>query len=352
MKGERIIWLDIARAFAILSVILCHTAEQLFTSPKDFDNLFRICIHNIGRLGVPMFLFISGYLLLSKQINTDKDCFKFYKRNLLKLFIAIELWNLIYNIFMHLYTKAPINYVNLLHQLLFIEKSPLPHMWYMSLILGMYIVIPFLAVVVKRFSIKSLFFPMLFTCVVVMLLPNINLLLQTYKVEVIKSIIIDTSFLGGVYGLYLISGYLLGNGILRKIPTYLALTFGIACFTFTCWFQYHINKNGFKYDVWYDFIGIFLASIFFFEIMHRMDHIGNNILIKKATEELSINSLGMFFIHYPLQMIMFNIHLFSFISSSGRIIVMFMISAAISYLLVKLLSQINILKKWLFLIKA
>lgn len=53
----------------------------------------------IGRLGVPLFLFLSGFLLLQKQINDEKDIFTFYKKNLISLVIANSIWVIIYNIF-------------------------------------------------------------------------------------------------------------------------------------------------------------------------------------------------------------------------------------------------------------
>ena len=38
---------------------------------------FRIIFFTVGRLGVPIFLFLTGALTLKKQIDTDEDVLKF-----------------------------------------------------------------------------------------------------------------------------------------------------------------------------------------------------------------------------------------------------------------------------------
>lgn len=103
-KNERIQSLDIARTFAILCVVLCHCVEHAYTgtSYSDLSNvsqIFRIVFFTIGRLGVPIFLFLSGALILKKQIETDEEVLMFYKKNLIPLLIAIEIWNILYNLF-------------------------------------------------------------------------------------------------------------------------------------------------------------------------------------------------------------------------------------------------------------
>lgn len=63
------------------------------------SQIFRITFFTIGRLGVPIFLFLTGALTLKKQIDTDEDVLKFYKKNLIPLLITIEIWNVFYNLF-------------------------------------------------------------------------------------------------------------------------------------------------------------------------------------------------------------------------------------------------------------
>ena len=73
---RRLYSLDLVRTVALLSVLAWHTMELLpmpgFStlvpeSPLKFVVFFTINI--VGRLGVPLFLFLTGYLLLSRTIE-------------------------------------------------------------------------------------------------------------------------------------------------------------------------------------------------------------------------------------------------------------------------------------------
>ena len=78
--------LDIARSFAIVAVILCHSVEYAYSvAMQDWKNLqgvdqiFRSLTFTIGRLGVPIFLLLTGFLLLNKIIKNPEDIMNFYK---------------------------------------------------------------------------------------------------------------------------------------------------------------------------------------------------------------------------------------------------------------------------------
>ena len=72
-QTDRILWLDNARAFAILAVIFVHATENIYTMNADhltgenvISMVFAILGFTFGRLGVPLFLFLTGYLLLDR----------------------------------------------------------------------------------------------------------------------------------------------------------------------------------------------------------------------------------------------------------------------------------------------
>lgn len=86
-KDKRIVYLDIARTLAIILVIFCHAVETIYkmnifewNSINIWSKIFKTAAFTVGRLGVPIFLFISGQLLLRKNIETGEDCLKFYKK--------------------------------------------------------------------------------------------------------------------------------------------------------------------------------------------------------------------------------------------------------------------------------
>ena len=106
ITSNRIVKLDIARTFAILCVVLCHCSEMIYTQQSVkvaelgiSSRIFMFGTFTIGRLGVPIFLYLSGILLLKKTIDGDEDIFKFYKNNLFPLFVVNEIWVILYKLY-------------------------------------------------------------------------------------------------------------------------------------------------------------------------------------------------------------------------------------------------------------
>ncbi len=76
---NRIEWLDFARMIAIILVVLCHAVENVYALKLDYissisvqSKIFVFTAFTLGRIGVPFFLMISGYLLLDRAYDTQK----------------------------------------------------------------------------------------------------------------------------------------------------------------------------------------------------------------------------------------------------------------------------------------
>ena len=84
----RIFWIDIVKFIAILFVILAHVVwivEQGIQVNCILSNDFLSINRIIATLGVPLFMLVSGSLLLGKEFKSNFDIFAFYKRGLLPL---------------------------------------------------------------------------------------------------------------------------------------------------------------------------------------------------------------------------------------------------------------------------
>jgi len=161
---ERVFSLDVLRAFAILSVVLCHATESYF-SAKSAPNFTQECatllgftLFTIGRLGVPIFLFLTGYLLFTKHYDFEAGK-RFYKRNLLGLFITIEIWVVIYAIFLKFFGKD-MSLLIYIKDAIFIENVKLSHYWYIPMILGLYMIIPMLSNMLNSTDKRLFFLPL------------------------------------------------------------------------------------------------------------------------------------------------------------------------------------------------
>lgn len=102
LTGGRSYYLDIARAIAIISISLNHavnrTYDNYFGQMEEFlelswaSSLLKAVTTMFSHLGVPLFLMISGALLLHKRMETADDVKRFYRHNLWELFVTTEIW--------------------------------------------------------------------------------------------------------------------------------------------------------------------------------------------------------------------------------------------------------------------
>ena len=103
-RRERNKAIDFARAFAIICVILTHVTETTYQLQAEavwggeHIKLLALSLFAIGRLGVPIFLFLTGYLLLDRGYSIEKMKY-FWNNNLKSLLMITEIWIIIYFVF-------------------------------------------------------------------------------------------------------------------------------------------------------------------------------------------------------------------------------------------------------------
>ena len=100
--SERKFYLDVARVLAVISITLNHAVNRSydnyyyqqaeFQSIALWDSAFKAVITVFSHIGVPLFLMISGALLLNKRMENGSDLKRFYRHNLLGLLITTEIW--------------------------------------------------------------------------------------------------------------------------------------------------------------------------------------------------------------------------------------------------------------------
>lgn len=346
-EDSRFLWLDASRVFAVICVILCHTTETIYKMNVNnweglsyISKLFRTIAFTAGRLGVPLFLMISGALLLSKCINSDKDIFKFYKHNLIPLLATVEIWIIIYNLYLAFWNSKPFSFIDLFKNMIFITKVGLSHMWYMPMILGLYVVVPFIAIVIKKVSFKSLLVPLM--------------LLIIIKFNPLLSSQLNTNYFGGVYGVYLIFGYYIRCKILERLSLLKVVLMSCICFVATVAIQFiAYEKYAYKYNVWYNLFTLLFASVLLFEVFRRTLINEKLINYKLAVyfSKVSKLSLGIYFVHKPILQILdryFKIRLFN---RAISVILLCLITFALSFLITNILMKNRHCAKWLFLVK-
>ncbi len=357
MNTIRIVKLDIARTFAIFCVVLCHCSEMIYTQQwLNIDGttitsrLFMVATFTIGRMGVPIFLFLSGALLLKKSIDDDDDILRFYKHNLLPLIIVNEIWVLLYKLYSVYVLNGSFRVIDLIKELLLIKNCPMTNMWYMPVIIGIYIGVPFLAKIVKTFSFKSVQVIMIAIFIFSFIVPGLNVFSKVFNINEIFGSDIYVAYMA--YVLYILLGYYINNKKIKINKVLLIFVF-LSCYTVTVYVEMCSFKSVLvdRYKVWYDFPFLLIGSACLFDIFIQIKDEGINKNIAKVFTYISKMSMGIFFMHVLILMT-----LIKYMGQiTGRlsldVIILLFITFFLSIFIVTILSRFKYLKKYMFLIK-
>lgn len=300
LEKRHIAWIDIARTFAILCVLLNHAVDEswawklsVINSYKMVSRVFAYSAYTFGRIGVPVFLMISGYLLLDRDWNHE-TCIKFWKNNWFKLFICTEVWWIIYEVYLNVYYKVPYDIWEIVQHLTFLKMIPLPHVWYMTKILGIYILIPFVGVALKHFDAKIIKFPLLLFGFYVFLCPVISTILTIIGKENI-AVQFSEGYCGGEFGMYVIFGYLIKKDLFKDIKTVWLWIVAIISFVVTVFIQMLALEKDIVLNIWYDNGGLLLCSVCLMIIISRTNKIPEQIML--VIKSLSKYSFGIYLTH-------------------------------------------------------
>ncbi len=143
-NNNRKLNIDLLRIFACFFVVLSHTSSDraLNTNLLSLQGAIPHLLNSVGHTGTILFFFISGSLLLSSEYNFKPG--KFYKNNFLRLLIAYCGWVIIYHVVgllqRGIYTPAHLKEV----ALSIIRGEAGYHFWYLPMLLGIYLLLPFL----------------------------------------------------------------------------------------------------------------------------------------------------------------------------------------------------------------
>lgn len=370
-KQPRKFYLDVARVVAIISISLNHAVNRSYANysgqMEEFysislaSTLFKTVCAVFSRMGVPLFLMITGVLILNKKIENQSDIKKFYKHNLLSLFITTEIWYALMYWFIVLFKSANTiletegffgAILGMLETMLFQNQLTFGSMWYMPLILCLYATLPFVVIVKDKLSGERLspilFLPAIILFVTNMILPALNSFLYMLGVDGFSSEI-SGSYLFSEYYLYIIIGYLVGQGVLNRFRTRtVALVTGLT-FVICCAYQFYAYAQPLNYQVAYDFPLMPFCVGFLFEFIRRTAKYLRKC--RKPITYLSRISFGIYFMHIVIMTILVSLTKDIFIAQPLRLLFYEIVSVGGSIALIIPLSKIPFCKKYLFLIK-
>lgn len=345
-KENKIYYIENLRVLACFLVILCHVASMNWYGYIDTNRWVVFTIYTaLSKCCVPIFVMISGALFLRK--DKELDIKRLYQHNIFKLIIFLLFWTICYQIYhlvnregMHasIFGKAVMNVL---------KGQTQVHFWYIFMIIGLYMIAPVLKQWIKYASKKQieyfLVLFLLFQCVYTTI-TNVNI--EIFQVISDYSRRLSVNMVSGYVG-YFVLGYYLNEYELtekkRKICYGIGIVGIICCILLTVIMSRRMNQPT---EIFWNYCTVFMAfwsmAVFVF-FKNHLSHYKNKFVSEVSKCCLGIYGFHMFVI---LELWKHELTTFSFCAVVS-VPVITIVTFAVSFIVVKLLSYIPFGNKWI-----
>ena len=350
-KKNRIFYLDVLRALACLCVVMIHTNSSFFIKNiGSFDFWVSNTLNSLSRIGVPLFVMISGTLMLDSNYEFSSN--KLIK-HIIRMIMFYVFWSAIYCILFNILLPA-IQYNTALLPTDIISSliNGWYHLWFVFLIIGLYLIVPLLRLWVNDNNKKYVEYFIVLSIIFTFIIPQI-ITICSYFFPLFKTFntIIENKlqlkYIGG-FTAYFILGWYLHNYNIKH--TKLIYILGFIGFLITCIGTYVLSHiKGRNIQLYENLtINVFLQSIAVFTFV-KNKFINKKEKNNKIICSISKYSLGIYAIH--VSMIYFSLLVIThctfnryFVSSLIYIPIIFTVSFILSYLCSFIISKIPFLK--------
>jgi len=336
---KQILYLDILRIIACFLVIVNHTHKYILVNGGIINTIFYVLGFSVSKIGVPIFLMITGVLVLNKDYN--------YKKVLKNIFrVIVLLMGLSFFIYFVNIDIKDFNILIFLNH--FFTSNYSFSFWYLYALIGLYLVIPFLQKMIKNFSKKDyIYFVFIF-----LLVPSIFYLLDNYFNFKLNTNI-TSSFFPSIVCIPICGEFLSKVKLDKKYFNTSLLIFCVSFLGMFCpMFIPYLKNNNISYvlDSW-DTLPVLLMSVSFFYIMRYLyENKKINLISEKLIFKIASTTFGIYLIHTIINYRIYDLYIvqkiFLFNEILGVVILeilVFIICGVIIFLLKKL----PIIKKFL-----
>jgi surface polysaccharide O-acyltransferase-like enzyme len=288
-QNSNIAWADSLRFIATLFVIMIHVIFPV-VEKYNYISIFywqtANIIESLCRSAVPLFVMLSGSLLLGKKETLTT----FYSKRIKKIGLPFLYWSLVYlclaYMSAYIYGTSTENIMSWV--LRSFKNGSGYHLWYIYMILGIYLIIPYLSKMIPNLKLNDyyIFFGIWFLS----LFLNYPMIKEYFPN-------FDLTFFTGYIG-YLLLGFFLSEIALVNI----SLGFGIVLFSLgwlstalSTWF-FSAGEQQFV-PVFYNYLSpnVAILSVGMFIIINKSNR--RPILYDKIAKIISTYSYGMYLNH-------------------------------------------------------
>ena len=237
-------YFDNLRLFACLAVIFMHTAAGSLRQPIDgswYATNFMTCL---AFPAVPLFLMMSGYLLLTDEKTADVSVL--FRHRLPKLLVPFLFWNVAAILWtLHLEDNLTVTgfvakTVNGLHEPVMV------HFWYLYTLIALYVLSPFLYAAMQNLSKSAHVLVFSLICLVSVQAMGRALVPEPFDRLFQIDLLQKMQLLGGHLCTFLL-GYYLGTSE-KRVPNWLLCTIGALCLAVITVGTWGLSKATGTYD--------------------------------------------------------------------------------------------------------
>ncbi len=283
---KRYNYIDILRTISVFAVVFLHVLVPKvvlygFAPLLSWDA--SIFLSSLTRFAVPLFVMVSGALLLDNKQERDSA---FFRKRMLRIGIPLMFWVTVYAYFRHSVDGLPFSFSFILNQLLF--NQPYEHLYFLVILLELMVLTPYLRRHMNTSNTLS------------KLLPLLLIILTTF-------LWVPNRFVLFLFVPY-ISYYILGN-ILKNIDTSKLLPISAAMLALsilgTFLLTHFLTVSGVTDNLYFfSFTNpiVFITTVSLFIIVKEICR-GKKTL--PFSESISSHAMGIYLIH-PLILFFFN----------------------------------------------
>lgn len=280
-------WIANLRVLATIAVVFIHTAGGALVNFGKIPATtwwYANVISGFGRFTVPVFVMISGALLLGKDI----ELFAFLKKRFLRVWLPFTVWVIIYIGYHNIFEQNTIGFKNAFLGYLSGGKGQYGHLWFVYMILGLYLFTP----IINHFILKATNVEIKYLLILSFVSTSVFLFLHQFLALKIR---LDIGNFGG-YLCYFVAGYFLNKIHTSLNRFWLGLLFLVG-YLITIFGTFWLSNNSGKYaGYFYDYFSFSTVamsiSIFLF-----FKKAFNQSFLPKIMEPLDRASFGIYLAH-------------------------------------------------------
>lgn len=298
-------WLNDMRILAALAIIFVHVSQVSLNLPEDINSIAWWTSNlylSFSLWGVPVFVMISGALLLSPS-REYPTLSSFYLRRVNRMLVPLMFWTIFYLFWSYLKSvvgaRQGFDFEQMLSDIF--SGRPYPHMWYLYMVFGLYVFTPYLRKVVKH----STELELLFLSLILLFISMISAASGTTPHRATIFIQLFPLYLG-----YFFAGHLIFNSTITIKTQYLLSLFIL--FALLTAAGHYLETAFYSGKYFYQNFSITIVPMSIF-LMFLIKNIHHNIPINPdVRKNLAVFSLGAYLIHPAVFDVINALHYFGF----------------------------------------